>query len=73
MRRFRPFTAAAGKASVRPNCDIGRASSGCPLPDPTADLWTLTQKARHATCSLRDMWREVRQSSRTALAVLPRM
>jgi len=27
---------------VRPNCDIGRAGSGRPLPDPTADLGTLS-------------------------------
>jgi hypothetical protein len=41
-RRYRPFAVAAGKGSDRPNCDIGRAGSGRPLPDPTADLGTLS-------------------------------
>jgi hypothetical protein len=48
MRRFRPFAAAAGKESVRPNCDIGRASSGRPLPDPTADLGSLSVLAKES-------------------------
>src|SRR5271169_509274 len=38
MRRFRPFVGPRSSGKVRPNCDIGRAGSGRPLPDPTADL-----------------------------------
>src|ERR1700730_9500817 len=32
----------------RPNCDIGRAVSWRPLPDPTADLWTLSVLAKES-------------------------
>ena len=35
-----------GNVSNRPNCDIGRAGSGRPLPDPTADLGTLSVPAQ---------------------------
>ena len=34
------YSVASGR--YRPNCDIGRAGSGRPLPDPTADLGTLS-------------------------------
>ena len=33
---------------VDPNCDIGRAVSWRPLPDPTADLWTLSVLAKES-------------------------
>jgi hypothetical protein len=41
-RRFRPFAGTRSNRRSRPNCDIGRAVSWRPLPDPTADLWTLS-------------------------------
>jgi hypothetical protein len=34
--------------SNRPNRDIGRAVLWRPLPDPTADLWTLTLLAKES-------------------------
>ena len=37
---------------VRPNGDIGRAISGRPLPDPTADLWTLSVLAKESDRTL---------------------
>jgi hypothetical protein len=37
-RRFRPFAPPRSNRWSRPNCDIGRAVSWRPLPDPTADL-----------------------------------
>jgi thiaminase (transcriptional activator TenA) len=36
------------EAPSRPNCDIGRAVSWRPLPDPTADLWTLSVPAKES-------------------------
>src|SRR5882762_2473463 len=33
---------------LRPNCDIGHTRLGRPLPDPTADLWTLSVLAEEA-------------------------
>src|SRR6516165_832664 len=33
---------------IRPYCDIGRSSSGRPLPDPTADLSTLSVLAKES-------------------------
>ena len=47
-RRFRPFACHGSNGSNRPNCDIGRAVSWRPLPDPTADLWTLSVLAKEA-------------------------
>lgn len=35
------------KVASRPNCDIGRAVSWRPLPDPTADLWTSSVLAKN--------------------------
>jgi hypothetical protein len=42
MCRKRPFDRDGDIGSTRPNCDIGRGGSGRPLPDPTADLGTLS-------------------------------
>jgi hypothetical protein len=42
LRRQRPFPGSEPTGKVRPDCDIGRAGSGRPLPDPTADLGTLS-------------------------------
>ena len=46
MRRNRPFAGSPSHREYRPNCHIGRASSGRPLPDPTADLSTLSVLAK---------------------------
>jgi len=46
LRRFRPFAGPLSNRRSRPNCDIGRAGSGRPLPDPTADLGTLSVQAQ---------------------------
>ena len=48
QRRFRPFAGSPSNREKRPNCDIGRASSGRPLPDPTADLSTLSVLAKQS-------------------------
>jgi hypothetical protein len=42
QRRFQTFLPSPRDGEARPNCDIGRAGSGRPLPDPTADLGTLS-------------------------------
>ena len=47
-RRFLPFGCLLVNGPGRPNCDIGHTCPGRPLPDPTADLWTLSVLAKEA-------------------------
>jgi hypothetical protein len=42
------FPVSPGNGEVRPYCDIGRSSSGRPLPDPTAGLSTLSVLAKES-------------------------
>ena len=44
----RSVTRIAIESREATNCDIGRASSGRPLPDPTADLSTLSVLAKES-------------------------
>jgi hypothetical protein len=44
--RYPPFAGQRLNRWSRPNCDIGHTRPGRPLPDPTADLWTLKELGR---------------------------
>jgi hypothetical protein len=48
LRRFQTFAPCSPNGEFRPNCDIGHTRLGRPLPDPTADLWTLSVLAEEA-------------------------